>query len=245
MSYAGQKEKEKMVKEPTLREMLEAGVHFGHKTSHWHPRMKPYIFMAKNGVHVINLEKSQEMLISAMEYVKKLSSEGKKIIFVGSKKQASDIIKKAAQDCGMPYVNFRWVGGTLTNFEIIKQSIAKFKKQKEDIVTSADKVSKKELSKIRAEVEKGEKIFGGLTDLEKRPDALILFGSHDEKSAFKEAKTLNVPIVALVDTNTDPSQIDFPIPGNDDATKSIELFSKVLSNVIKENKGVVKAIEQK
>lgn len=244
MSYAGQKEKN-MAKEPSLREMLEAGVHFGHKTSHWHPRMKQYIFMAKNGVHVINLEKSQEMLIEAMEYVKTLASEGKKIIFVGSKKQASEIIKKAAQDCGMPYVNFRWVGGTLTNFEIIKQSIAKFKKQREDVVTNADKVSKKELSKIRAEVEKGEKIFGGLTDLEKRPDALILFGSHDEKSAFKEAKTLNVPIIALVDTNTDPTLVNYPIPGNDDATKSIELFAKTLSDVIKENKGIAKTIEQK
>jgi len=234
-----------MAKEPSLREMLEAGVHFGHKTSHWHPMMKQYIFMAKNGVHVINLEKSQEMLIEAMEYVKTLASEGKKIIFVGSKKQASEIIKKAAQDCGMPYVNFRWVGGTLTNFEIIKQSIAKFKKQREDIITNADKVSKKELSKIRAEVEKGEKIFGGLTELEKRPDALILFGSHDEKSAFKEAKTLNVPVIALVDTNTDPTMVNYPIPGNDDATKSIELFAKTLSNVIRENKGIVKTIEQK
>ena len=232
-----------MVKEPSLRELLEAGVHFGHKTSHWHPRMKSYIFMAKNGVHVINLEKSQEELKNAMEFVRHLASEGKVIVFVGSKKQASGIVKKAATDCGMPYVNFRWVGGTLTNFETIKTSITKFQKQKENVEKNSSSMSKKELSRIRAEIEKGEKIFGGLTTLEKRPDALILLGLHDEKSALKEALSLNVPVIALVDTNADPTLVSYPIPGNDDATKSIELVSHVLSQVIKENKGLAKAKE--
>lgn len=227
-----------MVKEPTLRELLGAGVHFGHKTSHWHPKMKDYIFMSKNGVHVINLEKSQAELKKAMEFVRGLAAEGKTIIFVGSKKQASAIVKKAAIDCGMPYVNFRWVGGCLTNFETVKASIAKFKKQKEDVETDADKMSKKALSKMRAEVEKGERIFGGLVNLDKKPDALILLGLHDEESAMKEAKTTHLPIIALVDTNADPSLVDYAIPGNDDATKSIELISNVFSRVIKENKGL-------
>lgn len=233
-----------MVKEPTLRELLEAGVHFGHKTSHWHPKMKDNIFMSKNGVHVINLEKSQAMLKNAMDFVAGLAASGKTIVFVGSKKQASEIVKKAAINCGMPYVNFRWVGGCLTNFETVKTSINKFKQQKEDIETRGDKMSKKELSKMRAEIEKSERIFGGLVNLERKPDALILLGLHDEISAMKEAKSMNLPIVALVDTNADPTLVDYAIPGNDDATKSIELISNVFSRVIKENKGLAVKAEQ-
>lgn len=225
-----------MVKEPSLREMLDAGVHFGHKTSHWHPKMEPYIFMAKNGVHVINLEATQKELEKAIEFVKKLAVDGKTIVFVGSKKQASDIIKKAAINCGMPYINFRWVGGTLTNFDVVRTAINKFKKQKEEIDNKDTKLSKKELSKLRAEVEKGERIFGGLVNLDKKPDAFILLGLHDEKGALKEAILSNIPVVALVDTNADPTLVQYPIPGNDDATKSIELFANLFSAVIKENK---------
>lgn len=233
-----------MAKMPTLREMLESGAHFGHKSSRWHPKMEPYIFMAKNGVHVINLEKTAEQLEKTADYVKNLAAQGKVFVFVGSKKQSAGIVKKAAQNCGMPYVNFRWIGGTLTNFETIKSSVAKFKKQKEVLenITNS-KISKKELAKLREEVERGEKNFGGLVDLVKKPDVLILLGAHDEKNALKEAKLEDLPVIALVDTNTDPSDIDYPIPANDDATKSIELFANVLSSVIKENKGLAKAKE--
>lgn len=231
-----------MVTLPSLREMLNAGVHFGHKTSRWHPKMKPYIFMSKNGVSVINLEKSEEELKRATEFLAKSVSEGKVVVFVGSKKQASSIIKKAAINCGMPYVNFRWIGGTLTNFDTIKVAIKNFIDQKALLESEAGaKLSKKVLAKLREEVERGEKNFGGLISLEKRPDILILLGSHDEKNALKEARVLSVPVVAVVDTNEDPTLIEYPIPANDDATKSIELFANVFSSVIKENKGLAKA----
>ncbi len=234
-----------MVKLPTLREMLNAGVHFGHKTSRWHPKMAPYIFMAKNGVHVINLEKTEEELQKAIDFLKKFSAEGKTIVFVGTKKQASGIIKKAALDCGMPYVNFRWVGGTLTNFETVKSAILNFQKKKDELEKDQDKFSKKELSKLREKIEKGEKLFGGMINLTKKPDAFILIGSHDEKNALKEALIDNIPTVALVDTNADPTQINYPIPANDDATKSIELFANLFSSVIKENKAMAKVREEK
>lgn len=233
-----------MVVSPTLRELLDAGVHFGHKTARWHPKMKPYIFMAKSGVHVINLEKTSEMLDKALAFAAELSKEGKKVIFVGTKKQASEIVRKAAESCGMPYVNFRWVGGTLTNFPNIKDSIARYKKEKAALAEENTKLNKKELSKLREVVEKGNKLFGGLVDLDKKPDALFLIGAHDEKNALREAKNENIPVIALVDTNSDPTVIDYPIPANDDATKSLELFAGVFSKTILQNKGLVKE-EQK
>ena len=226
-----------MYKLPSLRDLLEAGVHFGHKTARWHPKMKPYIFMAKNGVHVINLEKTEEEMKQATDFLAKLASEGKKVVFVGTKKQASAIVKQAATDCGMPFVSSRWIGGTLTNFATVKAAISNFVKTKEQIENEADKLSKKELSKLRDRVAKGEKIFGGLVSLEKKPDAMIVIGAHDEPNAIREALIENVPIVAIMDTNSDPTKIDFPIPANDDATKSIQLFAELFSKVIKENKG--------
>lgn len=234
-----------MVNLPSLREMLDAGVHFGHKTSRWHPKMEPYIFMAKNGVSVINLEKTEEELEKTVAYIRELASFGKIIVFVGSKKQAGEIVKKAAINCGMPYINVRWVGGTLTNFETIKVAIKKFKTQKEELETSNAKLSKKELSKLREVVEKGEKLFGGMVNLEKKPDALILLGVHDEKNALREANLEKIPVIGMVDTNMDPTDVQYPIPANDDATKSIELFANLFSRVIRENKGLAKAQEQK
>ena len=234
-----------MVNLPSLREMLDNGVHFGHKTSRWHPKMASYIFMAKNGVSVINLEKTEEELKKAADYVRTIAAEGKTIVFVGSKKQAQELVKKAALNCGMPYVNVRWVGGTLTNFETVKVAIKKFKGQKEQLALEANsKLSKKELSKLREVTEKGEKLFGGLVTLEKKPDAMILLGAHDEKNALREANLEKIPVIAMVDTNMDPTSIDYPIPANDDATKSIELFAGLFSRIIKENKGLAKAKEE-
>lgn len=227
-----------MVTLPTLREMLDAGVHFGHKTARWHPRMGKYIFMSKSGVHVINLEKTEEELQKATSFAASLAKENKTILFVGSKKQVAEILKNAALECGMPYVNFRWIGGTLTNFEAIKTAVSKFKKQKEDLSNESKvaEMSKKELSKLRQEVEKGERIFGGLINLNKKPDAIFIISVHDEIIAQKEAIGENIPIIGLCDTNADPTKINYPIPANDDATKSIELFSKLFSQLIKENK---------
>lgn len=229
-----------MYKLPSLRELLEAGVHFGHKTARWHPKMKNYIFMSKNGVHVINLEKTEEELKKATDFLAGLASDGKKIVFVGTKKQASAIIKQAAIDCGMPYVNARWIGGTLTNFVTVKAAITNFIKIKEQVENEAETLSKKELSKLRDKVAKGEKIFGGLVSLEKKPDAMIVIGAHDEPNAVREALIENVPIIAVMDTNADPAGIKFPIPANDDATKSIQLFAELFSKVIKENKKITK-----
>lgn len=232
-----------MVKLPTLREMLNAGVHFGHKTSRWHPKMDEFVFMAKNGVHVINLEKTLEQTEKAVEFLKNLAQEGKTVVFVGTKKQASEIVKKAAIDCGMPYVNCRWVGGTLTNFETIKDATNKFVNQKAELEKGSENLSKKELSKLRDKVEKGEKLFGGIVNLTKKPDAFILIGSHDEKNALLEARIDEIPTIAIVDSNADPTLVTFPIPANDDATKSIELFAHLFAQVIKENKSLAKAKE--
>lgn len=234
-----------MVKLPTLRELLDAGVHFGHKTSRWHPKMEEYVFMSKNGVHVINLEKTADKLEIAIEFVKRLAEEGKTVVFVGTKKQATAIIQKAALSCEMPYVNFRWVGGTLTNFDNIRGAIDRFKKEKESFADNESKLSKKELSKLRERIAKGEKLFGGLVNMTKKPDALFLIGAHDEKNALKEAIIEDVPVIAVVDTNTDPTQIEFPIPANDDATNSINLFANLFAQTIKEYKALAKAKEQK
>jgi small subunit ribosomal protein S2 len=232
-----------MVKMPSLKELLDAGVHIGHKTARWHPKMKPFIFMAKNSVHIINLEKTEEKLKEAIDFLAKASSEGKEIVFVGTKKQSSAIIEKAAKFSNTPYVNHRWVGGVLTNYGVVSVAIANFKKEKEELESNAENLSKKELAKLRIKVENGEKIFGGLTNLTKKPEILILIGSHDEKNAICEARIGKIDSIGIVDTNSDPNDVTFSIPGNDDATKSIELFANLFAEVIKTNKP--KVVEQK
>lgn len=218
---------------PTLREMLDAGVHFGHKTSRWYPKMAPYIYTSKAGVHVINLEKTAEKFKDVLNYLEREAAAGKTFIFVGTKKQSSEIVKQAAISAGMPYVNSRWLGGTITNFDAIKNAVKKFKKQKEELENGAETVANKsELSKLRKDVARGEKFLGGLVSLERKPDGLILFGLHDEKNALAEAKNENIPVIALVDTNADPSLVEFPIPANDDATKSVKLFSEAMAKTI-------------
>lgn len=221
---------------PSLREMLDAGVHFGHKTSRWSPKMAPFIFTSKSGVHIINLELTEEKLMEAANFLRREVESGKIFVFVGTKKQSSQIVKEAAISCGMPYVNTRWLGGTLTNNDMIKSAIKKLKKQKLEIEKTDSELSKSELSKLRREIERGEKYLGGLSELERKPDGLILFGAHDEKNAIKEAQKVKLPIVALVDTNADPNSVDYPIPANDDATKSVKLIAEYLAKVIAEAK---------
>ncbi|MEI8143037.1 MAG: 30S ribosomal protein S2 [Candidatus Berkelbacteria bacterium] len=222
-----------MLKLPTLREMLDAGAHFGHKTSRWQPSMTPYIFTVKSGVHIINLEKTEEKLKEAVAHVSDLIAKGKIVVFVGTKKQSSEIVKKAAVACAMPYVNVRWLGGTITNFNTVKTSIKKYEKIKAEL-DNADSLEmpKSEISKLRKQVLRGDKFLEGLSKLDRKPDALILFGAHDEKNALKEAKTAGIELIAICDTNSNPQEIDFPVPANDDATKSIEMFANVFAQAI-------------
>lgn len=223
-----------MVKLPTLREMLDAGVHFGHKTSRWSPKMAPYIFMAKSGVHVINLEKTQEKLKEALDFLVEEAKENKAIVFVGTKKQSQDIIKAAASENGIAYISERWLGGTLTNYGVIKAAIVRYKKQLATVSDTESRMSKTELSRLRKEVARGDKLFGGLANLDRKPEVLVLFGSHDEKNALKEAINQGIKVVALCDTNADPAEVDYPIPANDDATKSVKLFANLLAKAIGE-----------
>jgi small subunit ribosomal protein S2 len=228
-----------MVELPTLREMLDAGVHFGHKTSRWHPKMAPFIFTSKSGVHVIDLEKTLEATKKAVEFVKAEAAAGKTFVFVGTKKQTGGIVKEAALSAKMPYVNIRWLGGTITNFEAIRSAARKFKKQQDELVLAdagKSTLTKSELSKIRKEVARGEKFLAGLVGMEKKPDVLILFGSHDERIALHEAKNAGLPVIALTDTNTNPNDVEFAIPANDDANKSVGLFANLFAKLMIEAK---------
>lgn len=222
---------------PTLREMLAAGVHFGHKRARWNPKMEEFIFATKNGVSIINLEKSKAMLEKVLQAVTDEVKAGKNVVFVTSKRQAKEIVKDAAISCGMPYVVEKWRGGTLTNYEIVSKNFKTLKSLKEQIASPAfDKISNIEQNKIKEKAAKLERIFGGLAELKKRPDILFLIGAHDEQIALKEAKNQGIKVVALVDTNADPRDIDWPIPANDDATKSIKLLVDTFAKAIAEVK---------
>ncbi len=226
-----------MTKLPTLRELLEAGVHFGHKTSRWNPKMEEYIFTSKSGVHVINLEKTHLILEKACKFLAEASLDGKTILFVGTKKQAQGIVKKEAIACGMPYVTERWLGGLLTNFTTVRKASEKLKIAKERKESDEyEKLSTRDRVRLDKEIEKREVLVGGLANLAKKPDAIILIGAHDEKNASTEANDCKIPVIALIDSNADPRNITYPIPANDDATKSIELFARVFSRTISENK---------
>lgn len=226
-----------MIDTPTLSEMLTAGVHFGHKRARWNPKMEDFIFTTKNGVSIINLEKSKEMLECALEFVAKEVSEGKKIVFITSKRQAREVVREAAISCGMPYVVEKWRGGTITNFSVVSNNFKILKKLKEEIASPEfAKLSNIEQNKVRERSNKIERFFGGISDLKKKPDILFLVGSYDEKVALKEAQTANIPVVALVDTNANPEEVDWPIPSNDDATKAIKLMVETVAKTINDNK---------
>ena len=226
-----------MPKTPTLLELLKAGVHFGHKTSRWHPKMKPYIFGQRSGVHIIDLEKTQVMLEKALDHIKTLASEGKVILFVGTKEQAREIIKNAAIACGMPYVDQRWLGGTFTNFSTIKRVTKKLI----DLKTKRDKgelqkYTKKERLVFDRMIEKLEVTVGGIQNMAKLPDAVFILDLKKEKTARKEAENRKIPIIAICDTNINPEGIAYPIPGNDDAIKSIEMMVSLIAEAVSEGK---------
>ena len=214
----------------TMKQLLEVGVHFGHQTKKWNPKMKKFIYTDKNGIYIIDLQKTQKLLIEAYEYVKKVSSEDGIVLFVGTKKQIQDIIESYAKECGMPYVKNRWLGGTLTNFETITKRTKRLD-EIENMEKSGifEKLPKKEVLGIRKEYEKLLLNIGGIRNMKKLPDVLYAIDPSKEIIAIKEARKLGIPIVAITDTNCDPDLIDFIIPGNDDAIRSIRI---ILQNLV-------------
>ena len=224
---------------PSLLEMLQAGLHFGHQKSRWHPKMEPYLYGARNGVHVIDLDKTVEALNTSLEYVKNLSAKGKVILFVGTKRQARAIIKAAAESCGAPFLTERWIGGLVTNFDEFKRRMKKYKGLKEMFVTGEiEKYTKKEQVSFKKEVEKMDRYLAGLVNLEKVPDAIYIADLRVEKTALMEAQRMNVPMVAVCDSNVDPTKVEYPIPANDDAVNSIKLVADLVAAAVNEGKAL-------
>lgn len=233
-----------MVKIPTLLEMLKAGVHFGHQRSRWHPQMKPFIFGTRNGVHIIDLDKTAEELHKALEYVKTLASQGKVILFVGTKKQAREAVKAAAIASGMPHIVERWIGGLLTNFGEFKKRMKKYKSLKEMVATGEiEKYTKKEQGEIKKEIEHMDKYLLGLESLEKMPDALYIADVRVEKTAMAEAQKMHVPTVAVCDSNVNPNKVTYPIPSNDDAVQAITMMVNLVAEAVQE--GAADYVKQK
>jgi small subunit ribosomal protein S2 len=229
-----------------MKQLLEAGVHFGHQTRRWNPKMKKYIFTERNGIYIIDLQKTVKMLDSTYNFVRDLAAEGGTVLFVGTKKQAQDSIREEAERCGMYYVNARWLGGTLTNFRTIRKRIDRMeqlKKMRED--GTFDLLPKKEVVKHELEIEKLEKFLGGVKDMNKLPKAMFIVDPHKERIAVSEAKKLNIPIIAIVDTNCDPDEIDHIIPGNDDAIRAVRLISGAMADAVLEGRqGVADAAQE-
>ena len=221
----------------SMKQLLEAGVHFGHQTRKWNPKMAKYIFASRNDIHVINLEQTAELIDSAYAYVRDAVKDGKTILFVGTKKQAQDAVKEAAERCGMYYVNSRWLGGTLTNFKTIRSRIDKLNKLNQMEKTGEfDLLPKKEVAGLKAERDKLEKFLGGIKDMTKLPGLIFVVDSKKEAICVKEAKLLNIPVIGLIDTNCDPDMVDVVIPGNDDAIRSVKLIVNAMADAVIEAK---------
>ena len=221
----------------SMKQLLEAGVHFGHQTRRWNPKMAPYIYTERNGIYIIDLQKSVGKVDEAYKAVADIAAEGGTILFVGTKKQAQDAIKTEAERCGMYYVNERWLGGMLTNFKTIQSRIARLKEieaMSQD--GTFDVLPKKEVIKLNLEIEKLEKFMGGIKDMTEMPGAPFIVDPRKERIAVSEAKKLNIPIVAIVDTNCDPDEIDYVIPGNDDAIRAVKLIAGAMANAVIEGR---------
>lgn len=214
----------------TMRELLQAGVHFGHYPRRWNPKMKPYIFGVRNKIHIINLEKTYPLLERALQAVHDVVSKGGRLLFVGTKRQASKVIADEAKRCGQYYMNHRWLGGTMTNWKTISNSIRRLRDLEKKIEEGAVGLTKKEALKLNREYEKLELSLGGIKDMGGVPDLLFVVDSNKEKIALEEAKTLGIPVISVLDTNSDPDGIEYPIPGNDDAIRSIELYCRLISS---------------
>ncbi|MFB9886997.1 30S ribosomal protein S2 [Balneatrix alpica] len=219
----------------TMRDLLKAGVHFGHQTRYWNPKMSKYIFGARNKIHIINLEHTLPMMNEALDVAKNLASKKNKVLFVGTKRAASEVIKQEAVRAGMPYVNHRWLGGMLTNYKTIRQSIRRFRELEAQMTDGTfDKLTKKEALMRKREMEKLELSIGGIKDMGGLPDALFIIDVEHERNAILEANKLGIPVIAVVDTNSDPAGVDYVIPGNDDALRAIEIYTKSMADAVLE-----------
>jgi len=222
----------------TMRQLLEAGVHFGHRTRYWNPKMEPYLFGQRNKIHIINLEETLPLLKDAVNFTSRLAANGGRIMFVGTKRAAREAIAQEAQRCGMPYVTHRWLGGTLTNFKTVKQSIKRLMDLEKMIEDGAvAKLGKKEGLMISREIEKLQKSLGGIKEMPSLPDCLFVIDVGYESIAIKEARKLGIPIIAVVDSNNSPEGVDRVIPGNDDATRAIRLYAQVLADAVIDGRG--------
>jgi len=218
-----------------IEELLRSGAHFGHLTSRWNPKMSSYIFMERNGIHIIDLKQTQAMLDQAADATARFASRGKKILFVGTKKQAQEVVRTEAQRAGMPYVTDRWLGGMLTNFQTIRKSIRRMETiQRQETDGTLAQLKKKERLMRRREREKLERVLGGIADMNRLPGALYVVDIRREHIAVSEARKLNIPVIALIDTNCDPDLVDFAVPANDDAMKSVALFTRVIADAVAE-----------
>ena len=217
----------------SMKNLLESGVHFGHQTKRWNPKMKRFIFSERNGIHIIDLQKTTVCIKEAYDLIREQVKNGKSVLFVGTKKQAQQAIETEAKRCGMPYVNNRWLGGMLTNFSTIKKSIHRLKKiEKMEIDGTFESLTKKEIAILNKERAKLEKNLGGIKEMKNPPGAIFIIDTRKEVIAVAEAKRLGIPVVAVVDTNCDPTDIDYPIPGNDDAIRAISLFAEIITKAV-------------
>ena len=220
-----------------MKQLLEAGVHFGHQTRRWDPKMAEYIFQARNGIHIIDLQKTSKKLDEAYAFLKEQAEEGKTVLFVGTKKQAQECVKEAAEKCGMYYVDQRWLGGMLTNFDTIRARVQRLK----DLETmqedgTFDVLPKKEVILLKKEMDKLERNLGGIKEMDKIPGVIFLVDPKKERIAVLEAKKLNIPVIGLVDTNCNPEEVDYAIPGNDDAIRAVKLIADVMANAVIEGR---------
>ena len=221
----------------SMKQLLEAGVHFGHQTRRWNPKMAQYIFTERNGIYIIDLQKTVGKLEEAYMFIREVAANGDEILFVGTKKQAQDSVKEEAIRCGMPYVNARWLGGMLTNFNTIKRRIKRLEQLKKmEADGTFDLLPKKEVIKLNLEIEKLEKFMGGIVNMKKQPAAMFIVDPRKERIAVQEAKKLGIPLVAVVDTNCDPDEIDYVIPGNDDAIRAVRLIAGAMADAIIEGR---------
>ena len=221
----------------SMKQLLEAGVHFGHQTRRWNPKMSEYIFTERNGIYIIDLQKTVKKLEDAYSFVRDLSAEGKSVLFVGTKKQAMDSIKEEAERAGAYYVNARWLGGMLTNFTTIRRRVGRLKQLRAmEVDGTFDLLPKKEVIKLNLEIEKLEKFLGGIKNMKKLPGALFIVDPRKEKIAVAEAKKLGIPVVAIVDTNCDPDEVDYVIPGNDDAIRAVKLIAGAMASAVIEGR---------